>query len=294
VALAARFAGLGVSRDLAPGPVPRAGSAKTPLDCASDPEFDAGMSYCVAAIVDEGLAFVSDSRTNAGVDKLGTYSKMHRFFGDGERMFVLLSAGNLATTQGVIKNVERDIKSGTQPNLATVADLEEAAECVGLASVEEQKKYRGPTENFVPEASFILGGQIRDQAPGIFMIYPQGNFVRSSAAAPYLQIGETKYGKPILDRIITHETSLRDALKCALVSMDSTMRSNATVGPPIELLIYEVDSFSKGLHYELGEDHPYLIALRDGWSERINAAFKALPDLPDLSSPLASVTRIDR
>lgn len=252
------------------------------------------MTYCVAALVDDGLVFVSDSRTNAGVDKLGTYSKMHRFFGDGERMFVLLSAGNLATTQGVVTNLERAIKSGTQPNLATVVDLEEGAECVGLASVEEQKKHRGPTESFVPEASFIFGGQIRGERPSIFVVYPEGNFVRASAASPYLQIGEVKYGKPILDRIINSDTSLRDALKCALVSMDSTMRSNATVGPPIELLIYQTDMLSKGTHYVLEENHPYLIALRDGWNQRINEAFKALPDLTEIDAPLASVTRIDR
>jgi len=252
------------------------------------------MTYCVAAIVDEGLAFVSDSRTNAGVDKLGTYSKLHRFFGDGERVFVLLSAGNLATTQGVLKSLERNIKSGVQPNLATAADIEEAAECVGIASIEEQKKYRGANNGFAPEATFIFGGQIRDQEPGLFMVYPEGNFVGASTVSPYLQIGEVKYGKPILDRIISHSTSLADTAKCLLVSMDSTLRSNATVGPPIEALVYRRDTLARGIHYELEENHAYLVALREGWNARINEAFRSLPDLQDVNLTSASVTRIDR
>lgn len=252
------------------------------------------MTYCVAAIVDEGLAFVSDSRTNAGVDKLGTYSKMHRFFGDGERTFMMLSAGNLATTQAVIKSLERHIKSGMQPNLATAADIEEAAECVGLASIEEQQKYRGSSNGFVPEATFIFGGQIRDQEPGLFMIYPEGNFVRASTVSPYLQIGEVKYGKPILDRIITHATSLKDTAKCLLVSMDSTLRSNATVGPPIEALVYRKNSLSPGVHHPLEENHAYLVSLRENWSARINEAFRSLPDLHEVSVASASISRIDR
>lgn len=252
------------------------------------------MTYCVAAIVDQGLSFVSDSRTNAGVDKLGTYSKLHRFFGDGERFFTLLAAGNLATTQGVLKTLERNIKSGLQPNLATAADIEEAAECVGLASVEEQKKYRGATSGFAPEATFIFGGQIRGHQPGLFMIYPEGNFVGASTVSPYLQIGEVKYGKPILDRIISHSTSLSDTAKCLLVSMDSTLRSNATVGPPIEALVYRSDTLAKGVHYELEENHSYLVALREGWNSRINEAFRSLPDLHDLELASASVSRIDR
>lgn len=252
------------------------------------------MTYCVAACVREGIAFVSDSRTNAGVDKLGTYSKMHRFFGDGERFFVLLCAGNLATSQAVLKNLERNIKSGMQPNLATVADLDEGAECVGLASVEEQKKYRGPSNNFVPEATFIFGGQIRDQEPGIFLVYPEGNFVRASSVSPYLQIGEVKYGKPILDRIISSETSLRDTLKCLFVSMDSTLRSNATVGPPVDALIYQTNTLNRGVHQQLEENHTYLVSLREGWNARIGEAFRSLPDLHDTVTPTASVTHIDR
>ena len=251
------------------------------------------MTYCVAAAVGDGLVFVADSRTNAGVDKLGVYSKVRWFFGDGRRYFVLLAAGNLATTQAVFTKLERDLKQGIAPNLATVTDLEGGAECVGHASVEEQQKHSGPNNTFAPEASFIFGGQIAGQPPGIFMIYPEGNFVRASEASPYLQIGEVKYGKPILDRIIRPNTSLKEAVKCALVSMDSTMRSNATVGPPVEALVYRADTQMMARHHILRENDEYLIALRDAWSERINMAFKSLPDL-EQDAPGGSVTRIER
>lgn len=255
------------------------------------------MTYCIGIAVADGLVFVSDSRTNAGIDHISTHSKMHRYFGDGERSFVLLSAGNLATTQGVLTALERDIKSGNQPNLATVADLEEAAECIGHASTEEQKKHhrvRAEGDEFLPEATFIFGGQIAGERPAIFIIYPQGNFVRASEDAPFLQVGETKYGKPILDRVITHSTDFHSAVKCALVSMDSTLRSNATVGPPIEVLVYPRDSLGPGLHRILTEDDPYLAELKRAWSENIRQAFDALPSVPDIDLPTASVTSITR
>lgn len=255
------------------------------------------MTYCVGIAVRDGLVFVSDSRTNAGVDRISTHSKMHRFFGDGERSFVLLSAGNLATTQGVMTALERDMKSGAQPNLSTVADLEEGAECIGLASIEEQSKHqrvRSADEDFRPEATFIFGGQIAGQAPGIFLIYPQGNFVRAGAETPYLQIGEAKYGKPILDRVITHEIDMQSAVKCALVSMDSTLRSNATVGPPIEVLVLPGDDVRGGQHRILDEDNPYLSELRHAWASNIRQAFDALPPVPEIDASTASVTPIKR
>lgn len=252
------------------------------------------MTYCVAAAVNDGLVFVSDSRTHGGVGNLGTYSKMRWFFGDGARLFVLLAAGNLATTQAVFTNLQRNLKTREQPNLATVVDLEDGAECVGAASVEEQQRHRGPDNNFLPDATFIFGGQIAGQEPGIYMIYREGNFVRASEASPYLQIGEVKYGKPILDRIITPMASLNDAMKCALVSMDSTMRSNATVGPPVEALIYRAGTQVVGAHHVLHENDSYLSALRDGWNERINAAFKSFPDPVHELDPQGTVRRIDR
>ena len=243
------------------------------------------MTYCLAIRVDEGLVFASDSRTNAGLDHISTHSKMHRFGGDGERSLTLLSAGNLATSQGVVTRIRRDIRSAARTNLATVEDLQAAAEYVGRISTEEQDKHRGARSGansgeFVPEASFLLGGQIRGGRPGIEQIYPEGNFVRASISTPFLQIGEVKYGKPILDRIITRRTTLDAALKCALVSMDSTMRSNATVGPPVEYHVYRADTFSPGTHHLLLEDDEYLLGLRRMWAENIRTAFENLPSAP--------------
>ena len=240
------------------------------------------MTYCLAICVDDGLVFASDSRTNAGADQISTYSKMHRFGGNGERTLVLLSAGNLATTQSVVARIERDIRVEARANLMNVEDLPAAAEYIGAISTEEQEKHRSvrASDEFLPEASFVLGGQVRGDPPGIEHIYPEGNFVRASAATPFLQIGEVKYGKPILDRIVTRETSLDAALKCALVSMDSTMRSNATVGPPVEYLVYSADTFARGVHNRLEEDAPYLLDLRHAWSDNIRSAFESLPSAP--------------
>ncbi len=249
------------------------------------------MTYCVAISVDDGLVFASDSRTNAGADQISTYSKMHRFGGNGERAFVLLSAGNLATTQGVVASIERDIRFGAATNLMNVPDLPAAAEYVGHVSTEEQAKHSGTRtdDSFVPEASFILGGQVRGDAPGIEHIYPEGNFVRAMGATPFLQIGEVKYGKPILDRIVDSGTSLEGALKCAMVSMDSTMRSNATVGPPVEYLVYRKDTFGLGEHDLLEEDDEYLLHLRRAWAQNIRIAFENLPAPRPVESAVARI-----
>ncbi len=243
------------------------------------------MTYCLAIRVDEGLVFMSDSRTNAGVDQISTHSKMYRFGGEGDRTLTLLSSGNLATCQSVVSKIRRDIRIGAKINLLNVEDLQVAAEYVGEMSIEEQEKHRvlrtdTTSEEFLPEANFILGGQIRGERPHIEHIYPQGNFVRASNSTPYLQIGEVKYGKPILDRIITRQTTLDASLKCALVSMDSSMRSNATVGPPVEYHVYRADTFSRGTHNVLEEDDEYLLGLRRAWAENIRTAFENLPSAP--------------
>lgn len=252
------------------------------------------MTYCLAISVDAGLVFASDSRTNAGADQISTYSKMHRFGANGERTFVLLSAGNLATTQSVVAAVERDIRVEAKQNLMNVEDLAQAAEYIGTISTEEQDKHRSvrAADGFQPEASFILGGQVRGSPPGIEHIYPEGNFVRASDSTPFLQIGEVKYGKPILDRIISHDTSLDAALKCALVSMDSTMRSNASVGPPVEYLVYRAHTLARGTHDVLEEDSPYLLDLRHAWSDNIRIAFENLPSAPPISGADATVRHL--
>jgi putative proteasome-type protease len=237
------------------------------------------MTYCVAVALDEGLIFASDSRTHAGADQVSTYSKMHTFEAEGERVFVLLSAGNLATTQAVLNRLKRDMEDGAEVSLYTVQYMSEAAAYVGRLNREEQDKHTDALSRagFTPEATFILGGQIEAGPPEIFMIYPQGNFITTSPHTPFLQIGESKYGKPVLDRIIRPDTSLGDAARCALVSIDSTMHSNVTVGPPIEVLIYEKDSLAFEHYLCLENDDPYLLGIKRAWDENIKKAFRDLP-----------------
>ncbi|MEQ1593012.1 MAG: peptidase [Thiobacillaceae bacterium] len=236
------------------------------------------MTYCVAIKTDGGLVFASDSLTNAGIDHVSTYSKMHTFVQSGERMFVLLAAGNLATTQGVIKHLRDDCKNAVNPCLSSVKSMSDAVDYVGGISAEVQRAQTArdtASTNF--EATFIFGGQIAGQEPEIYMVYAQGNHIHESSAHPYLQIGETKYGKPILDRVIRHDTPLEQAARCALVSINSTIRSNLTVGPPVELLIVRTDALDGGRRLLLPEDHPYYRALGDAWNEGLRQALNNLP-----------------
>ncbi|MCG3202632.1 MAG: hypothetical protein NFCOHLIN_02517 [Gammaproteobacteria bacterium] len=235
------------------------------------------MTYCLAVQVKSGLIFVSDSRTNAGVDQVSTFSKMHTFGREGDRQLALLSAGNLATTQGVVAQLQRDIRSNADENLFTVADMNEAGDYIGRLSREQQSKVTGGGATF--EASFILGGQVGSEAPGVLRIYPEGNHICATDETPYLQIGESKYGKPILDRIVAPSTSLEQAALCALVSMDSTIRSNVTVGPPIEVLVYRRDTLAAGDYLKLDNDSAYLRDLKRSWEEGLREAFMKLPPI---------------
>lgn len=232
------------------------------------------MTYCVAIAVNEGMVFVSDSRTNAGVDHVSTYSKVHLFGTPGERQFIIQTAGNLATSQAVINQLKRDIQEKTEINLNTVGRMSEAADYIGNISREQQEKHGGGQTY---EASFILGGQIVGRPQKIVMIYPQGNHITTSKATPFLQIGESKYGKPILDRIIQPDTRLETATLCALVSMDSTVSSNLTVGPPIDVIVYRKNSFCIENRYHLDEDSEYYRNLRTLWDKRLKEAFLGLP-----------------
>lgn len=237
------------------------------------------MTYCLATIsVNAGLVFCSDSRTNAGIDQVSTYSKMFRFAIDGQRCFVLLSAGNLATTQGVIAKLKRDIRDNADTSLLTVKTMVDAADYIGELSHIQQHKHADGSAIF--EASFILGGQIGGDRHEIHLIYPAGNHITTSKDTPYLQIGESKYGKPILDRILTPTTSLATASLAALVSMDSTMRSNLTVGPPIELMVYEKDSLQLNHHQRFDAGNEYLKTLSSNWESKLSQAFNELPPLP--------------
>lgn len=237
------------------------------------------MTYCVAIAAKDGLVFCSDSRTNAGPDILSTYSKMHIYNLAEDRMIVLLSAGNLATSQAVIAQIEGDIEDEESESLLSCNKMVEVANYVSRVSREQQSAASDSTAeaDVDTSVSFIVGGQIDGNKASIYMIYSAGNFISVSEETRYLQIGESKYGKPILDRILREDTSLEDAARCALVSMDSTMRANATVGPPIEVLVYENDTFESDHYIKLTEEDSYLGTLRRAWSSAIKQAFLGLP-----------------
>lgn len=242
------------------------------------------MTYCLAIKIDAGLVFASDSRTNAGPDQVSTYSKMRSWGAVGDRQIVMLSAGNLATTQAVVTRIQRDIDEQVEGNLFSLRYMTEVAEYLGKLNVRQQTKHtkhtdEGMTAGFSPEATFIVGGQVSGEAPDLYMVYPQGNYINVSDTSPFLQIGEAKYGKPILDRIIHHDTSIDDAVKCALVSMDSTIRSNVTVGPPIEIVTYLTDSLAMGKYWKLEAEDPYLLDLKNAWDEKLRQAFSEMPRL---------------
>jgi putative proteasome-type protease len=238
------------------------------------------MTYCLGISLKSGLVFASDSRTNAGTDQVSQYGKMHTLGIEGQRQFVLLSAGNLATTQSVLTHIRHELRDNPECLLCTARYMDEVADHIGEISREQQNRHleaEGVTAGFSPSVTFIFGGQIRGEPPSIHLIYPEGNHITTSLATPYLQIGETKYGKPILDRILEPDTSLEDAARCALVSMDSTMKSNVTVGAPIEVMIYESDSLTLNRYMRLDEENPYLAELRSSWANNIRSAFNALP-----------------
>jgi putative proteasome-type protease len=239
------------------------------------------MTYCVAISLEQGLVLTSDSRTNAGIDQVSTYSKMFRFEGASDRSLVLLSAGNLATTQCVIEQVQRDVREERLVNIYTTDYLSDTADYIGDILSSRIRRYSENEQNgFSPEATMILAGQIIGSPPQAFLIYPQGNHITTSHDTPYLQIGESKYGKPVLDRFLTMETSLLDAATCSLISMDSTMKSNASVGPPIEVLMYQADSFELTKHYRFEADDSFLMELRQEWSNKLFQAFTEMPRIP--------------
>jgi putative proteasome-type protease len=233
------------------------------------------MTYCVGICVHDGLVFASDSRTNAGVDSVSEYSKMYSFGRPGERQYIICAAGNLATSQGVITQIERDIRDSAQPNLMTFSTVTDAANYIGAISVAQQAMNTGGGPAF--EASFLLGGEIQGAKLRLVLIYPAGNYIETSNRTPFLQIGESKYGKPILDRVITMKTSLEEASLCALVSMESTIRSNLTVGPPVELQVYQAGSLEPGQYTSFSSDSPYWRKLRRSWNSEVRDAFRRLP-----------------
>ncbi|MDE0854505.1 MAG: peptidase [Nevskia sp.] len=239
------------------------------------------MTYCVAIKVNEGLVFAADTRTAAGVDDVRTYNKMHTFEFPGERVFVILSAGNLATTQHVLAQAQRDINDpNATVNLRTVRHMFDAADYLGQLSVRAQKQVTHQHSQYSAvnvETTLILGGQIQGEEPAIYLIYPLGNCIAASPETPFLQIGEIKYGKPILDRFIRSHVQLEDAARCALVSLDSTMRSNISVGPPVDLSLLPRDALKLTHSLRLDLDTPYYSQLKETWSRQLENAIRNLP-----------------
>ena len=219
---------------------------------------------------------VSDSRTSAGVDNISSYSKMWRYGVPGKRQFVLCSAGNLATTQAVIAKLERDVSEAVPINLLTVTDMHKAAEYIGKVSTECQKQVSGGP---IFEATFLLGGEILGARNGLFLIYSQGNFIASSTQVPYLQVGEAKYGKPILDRVIQGPMAMDRAILCGLVSMEATIRSNLTVGPPIEVYVLNTGSLNPGRHISLDAENEYMRNLRTTWNKLMEESLDKMQPL---------------
>lgn len=245
------------------------------------------MTYCVGVLLNDGLVLGSDSRTHAGVDNFASFCKMTTFEVPGERVLVLLSSGSLAGTQAVISVLTQRAAAGAQaaaepgpPSVLTARTMFDVACAVSdaMRAIEQRDKPYLERSDLSFNASFILGGQIRGEPMRLFRIYAEGNFIEAGTDTPFLQTGEAKYGKPILDRVIDSTTSLIDAAKCVLVSFDSTMRSNLSVGMPIDLICYERDSLEIRRRRRFAKDDPSFAALSKGWSEGVRAAFKDLPD----------------
>jgi putative proteasome-type protease len=235
------------------------------------------MTYCLAMRLDEGLVFVADTRTNAGIDNIGSYRKLHVLDAAPDRLFVLESAGNLATTQQVLDRIHQDLETpGDHESLATVTHLFEAALYIGRLSQEVQSQHRAALGAADGSATFILGGQVGDEAPDILMVYPEGNYIRASEERPFLQIGESKYGKFMLELAVTAQVDLASATKIALGSMMSTASSNLSVGPPYDIGLYRPGAHSLE-EFRVEEDSALLEELQSLWAKHLLNAIAELP-----------------
>jgi putative proteasome-type protease len=241
------------------------------------------MTYCVGMLLEKGLVMLSDSRTNAGIDHINTFRKMAWFEEPNERVLVLMSAGNLAITQSLLSLLRERLHSDDeQINLLKVPNMYEAARCVGDTLRDVHRRDGAALRDFNIDftASFILGGQIKGENLRLFQIYAAGNFIEASEDTPFFQIGEIKYGKPIVDRVVKRSTSLIEAAKCALISMDSTIRSNLSVGLPLDLMVVRRDELKVTCHVNIDQENEYFNLLRSSWGNSLREAFHQLPN-PD-------------
>jgi putative proteasome-type protease len=241
------------------------------------------MTYCVAMSLDAGMIFASDSRTNAGVDQIARFSKMRVFARDGDRLIVTLSSGNLSITQNALSVLEQRARNTeSELTLWNATSLFDIARLTGDA-LREVKTRDAPylqQNNIDSHANFIVGGQVKGEVPRLFEVYSEGNFIEATPDTCYFQIGESKYGKPVIDRVVKRSTGLLEATKCTIVSFDSTMRSNISVGLPIDLLVYETDALKIRLQRRIEESDPYFQMIHSQWGEGLRRVFAQLPN-PD-------------
>jgi putative proteasome-type protease len=238
--------------------------------------------------LDTGMVFASDSRTNAGVDHISRFEKMRVFADPGKRVIVTLSAGNLSVTQNTLNLLDRRIQdNGGAPSLMNASSMVDVAGLIGdtMREVRQRDAEHLRQSNIDASATFIVGGQIAGEAPRLFLVYPEGNFIEASSDTPYFQSGEVKYGKPMIDRVLRHDLSLGDAVKLTLVSFDSTMRSNVSVGLPIDLMLYRTDSFAATLVRRIEEDDAYFGELGQSWNDGVKQAFAQAPGPDWLPGP---------
>jgi len=241
------------------------------------------MTYCVGMLLDKGMAFMSDTRTNSGVDNISTFRKMFHWEVPGERFITILTAGNLATTQALISQLEERTKAPNErkPSILAAATMFQIANIIGttLRDTIVSRALTGAqaaTPSF--NASVILGGQIKGMEPRLYLIYPEGNFIEASPETPFFQIGETKYGRPILVRGFEADMSFADITKLLMVSFDSTLKANLSVGLPLDLLLYKNDEFAAFHERRITGEDPYFESISEGWSEALRSAFHSLPD----------------
>lgn len=240
------------------------------------------MTYCVGLTLDCGMVFISDTRTNAGVDNFSTFRKMRIWEAPGERSITLMSAGNLATTQSVISLLDERAKevADREPGILTCKSMYQVAMMVGdtLREVIQTNSDSGHRAESTFHATLLLGGQVGDGHMRLFLIYPEGNFIETSEDTPFFQIGETKYGRPIILRAFNPKMSFEEAIKLLILSFDSTIKANLSVSPPLDVHVYEKDSLKTGRTFRIDGDHPYFREISESWGTALRSAVAGLPD----------------
>lgn len=241
------------------------------------------MTYCAAIRLKDGMVFASDTRTNAGVDHISTFRKMYQYGVEGERFMVLQTAGSLATSQAVYNKLQNDVNTSAELSVNTVTTLFEGAKMIGeiLRDVmAHAQMIANDSDSGTFSSSFLLGGQIKGQLPELYMIYPEGNCIRATRDTPFFQLGESKYGKPILDRSVDYTTEIKHAAEALMLSFDATMRSNLSVGMPIDFVVYKNDSFKIPEGRRINQDDEYFNAISRQWSEALRQTLIDLPECP--------------